>query len=68
MDSMPKIKKVTVRQLQIDDYSQLVQSFRRTYTDGSDVFWSRKQIEKLIEIFPEGQIVTEADRCAFHHC
>jgi predicted amidohydrolase/ribosomal protein S18 acetylase RimI-like enzyme len=62
MDSMPKIKKVTVRQLQIDDYSQLVQSFRRTYTDGSDVFWSRKQIEKLIEIFPEGQIVTEADR------
>ena len=62
MDSMPKIKKVTVRPLQIDDYSQLVQSFRRTYTDGSDVFWSRKQIEKLIEIFPEGQIVTEADR------
>jgi len=62
MDSMPKIKKVTVRQLQIDDYSQLVQSFRRTYTDGSDVFWSRKQIEKLIEIFPEGQIVTEADK------
>ncbi len=62
MDSMPKINKVTFRQLQIDDYSQLVQSFRRTYTDGSDVFWSRKQIEKLIEIFPEGQIVTEADR------
>jgi predicted amidohydrolase/ribosomal protein S18 acetylase RimI-like enzyme len=62
MESMPRINKVTVRPLQIEDYSQLVQSFRRTYTDGSDVFWSHKQIKKLIEIFPEGQIVTEADK------
>ncbi len=62
MEPMPRINKVTIRSLQIDDYVQLVQSFRRTYTDGSDVFWSQSQIEKLITIFPEGQIVAVADK------
>jgi len=47
--------------LQIEDYDQLAQSFKRTYSDGSDVFWSHKQIEKLIRIFPEGQVVTVVD-------
>jgi predicted amidohydrolase/ribosomal protein S18 acetylase RimI-like enzyme len=62
MESRPKINKVQIRPLQIEDYSQLVQSFTRTYSDGSDVFWSHGQIEKLIRIFPEGQIVTVADK------
>ncbi len=62
MESMPRINKVIVRSLQIEDYNQLVQSFRRTYSDGSDVFWSREQIEKLIQIFPEGQIVTVVNK------
>ena len=31
------------------------------YSDGSDVFWTHEQIEKLIKIFPEGQIVTVVD-------
>jgi predicted amidohydrolase/ribosomal protein S18 acetylase RimI-like enzyme len=62
MESMPRINKVIVRSLQIEDYSLLSQSFRRTYTNGSDEFWSREQIEKLIKIFPEGQIVTVADK------
>jgi predicted amidohydrolase len=48
--------------LQIEDYVQLSQSFKRTYTDGSDIFWSRQQIEKLIRIFPEGQIVTVVNK------
>lgn len=62
MESMPRINKVIVRSLQIEDYSLLSQSFRRTYTNGSDEFWSREQIEKLIKIFPEGQIITVADK------
>mgnify|MGYP001537371359 FL=1 len=53
-----KINKVQIRNLQIEDYDQLAQSFTRVYSDGSDVFWTHKQIEKLIRIFPEGQIVT----------
>lgn len=57
----PKINKIQIRNLQIEDYTQLSQSFTRVYTDGSDTFWTRKQIEKLIRIFPEGQIVTVVD-------
>ena len=61
MESMPKINKVKIRPLQIEDYSQLAKTFSRTYTDGSDVFWTHEQIEKLIRIFPEGQVVTVVD-------
>lgn len=50
-----------IRNLQIEDYVQLSQSFTRVYSDGSDVFWTREQIQKLIKIFPEGQIVTVVD-------
>lgn len=60
MDSL-KINKVQIRNLMIEDYDQLAQSFTRVYSDGSDVFWTHKQIEKLIRIFPEGQIVTVVD-------
>ena len=45
----------------MEDYEQLSQSFTRVYADGSDVFWTRGQIQKLIDIFPEGQIVTVVD-------
>lgn len=55
-----KINKVELRNLQIEDYTQLAQSFTRVYAD-KDVFWTHAQIEKLIRIFPEGQIVTVVD-------
>ena len=50
MDEM-KINKVQIRNLQMADYEQLAQSFKRVYADGSDVFWTRGQIAKLIKIF-----------------
>ena len=53
--------KIQIRPLQKDDYIQLAQSFKRVYADGSDVFWTRKQIETLLRLFPEGQIVTVVD-------
>ena len=45
-----KINKVELRNLQIEDYAQLAQSFTRVYAD-KDVFWTHEQIEKLISIF-----------------
>ena len=54
MDSL-KINKEQIRNLMIEDYDQLAQSFTRVYSDGSDVFWTHKQIEKLIKIFPKGK-------------
>lgn len=61
MEHNHKIKQVEIRTLQISDYDQLSQSFTRVYTDGSDIFWTRKQIEKLSKIFPDGQIVAIVD-------
>ena len=55
------ISKIQVRPLQIEDYSQLAQSFRRVYAGGSDVFWTKEQIVTLLRIFPEGQVVTVVD-------
>lgn len=61
MEHPHKINKVEIRNLQISDYNQLSQSFKRVYSDGSDVFWTRQQIEKLLDIFPDGQIVAVVD-------
>lgn len=61
MEHTHKINKVEVRSLQLPDYKQLSQSFRRVYSDSSDIFWTHGQIEKLISIFPEGQMVTVVD-------
>lgn len=60
MEQTHKINKVEIRNLRMEDYDQLAQSFTRVYAD-RDVFWTRAQIKKLIAIFPEGQIVTVAD-------
>ena len=60
MEPIQKINKVEVRNLQMDDYAQLAQSFTRVYAD-KDVFWTREQIKTLITIFPGGQIVTVVD-------
>lgn len=60
MEPMHKINKVEVRNLQLEDYKQLSQSFTRVYAD-SDVFWTLGQIRNLLRIFPEGQIVTVVD-------
>lgn len=62
MDNSDKrdINKVEVRQLRLDDYAELAQSFKRVYAD-KDVFWTFDQIKKLTEIFPEGQVVTVVD-------
>ncbi|MFW5596560.1 MAG: GNAT family N-acetyltransferase, partial [Prevotella sp.] len=60
METNKQINKVELRNLRMADYDQLAGSFKRIY-GGSDVFWTHKQIKKLIDIFPEGQVVVVAD-------
>lgn len=60
MDSTRQINKVELRNLRMEDYDQLAGSFHRIYAD-HDVFWTRAQIKKLIDIFPEGQEVIIAE-------
>ena len=56
-----EINKVEIRNLQREDYDQLAASFTRVYADVSDVFWTPEHIDKLIGIFPEGQIFVVID-------
>lgn len=60
MDTARQINKVELRNLRMEDYDQLAKSFRRIYAN-HDVFWTHEQIQKLITIFPEGQVVIIAD-------
>ena len=50
-----KINKVQIRNLQIEDYDQLAQSFTRVIQTGVTFFGHTSKIEKLIRIFPEGR-------------
>ena len=52
---MHKINKVELRNLQMEDYAQLAQSFTRVYAD-KDIFWTKAQIKKLITIFRKGKL------------
>lgn len=60
MEQTPKINKVEIRNMHMGDYDQLFNSFTRIYAD-EDVFWTKEQIQKLIDVFPEGQTVIVVD-------
>lgn len=47
---------VELRNLQASDYKELAEAMKAAYVDIDEAPWDRKQIEKLLRIFPEGQI------------
>ncbi|AWM13738.1 carbon-nitrogen hydrolase [Flavobacterium sediminis] len=56
-----EIKKVELRNLQIEDYKQLRNSMIEAYPDMENSYWAESDIKKLLDIFPEGQLVILAD-------
>lgn len=50
-------KKIEVRNLKLDDYLGLRDSMVEAYKNWHGSVWTEAHIEKLLEIFPEGQIV-----------
>ena len=56
-----EINKVELRNLQIEDYKQLKISMQHAYNDMEEPYWKEKDIEKLLKIFPEGQLVILVD-------
>jgi predicted amidohydrolase/ribosomal protein S18 acetylase RimI-like enzyme len=56
-----QIKTVELRNLKLDDYKELKSSMIESYPNIKDAYWSESHIEKLLQIFPEGQIVILAD-------
>ncbi|MPT36821.1 MAG: GNAT family N-acetyltransferase, partial [Flavobacterium sp.] len=55
------INKVELRNLQIEDYKELKNSMVEAYSELKEAYWQEEQIERLLEIFPEGQLVILVD-------
>ncbi len=53
VDNSPSIE---LRQLELSDYKELKRSMEEAYADMDDTPWERRQIQKLLKVFPEGQI------------
>lgn len=56
-----EINKVELRNLQIEDYKELRLSMQHAYHDMDEPYWGEKDIERLLNIFPEGQLVVLVD-------
>lgn len=56
-----KIKKVELRNLAFEDYKQLKNSMVESYPEMADSYWRANDIERLLGVFPEGQLVILVD-------
>ncbi|KMQ71523.1 carbon-nitrogen hydrolase family protein [Chryseobacterium koreense] len=52
---------IEIRALKIEDYDGLKETMQKAYPAMSENIWSKKSIQKLIKIFPEGQICITVD-------
>lgn len=53
---MKHIDSVELRNLRIDDYEELKKSMIEAYANWPGAFWEEKHFQKLLNIFPEGQL------------
>ncbi len=58
---MENIGTVELRQLNIDDYEELYRSSVEAYPNWKDDYWEKRDIRKLVKIFPEGQLAVVVD-------
>lgn len=56
-----EINKVELRNLQIEDYKQLKTSMLHSYEELDEPYWREDEIKKLLDVFPEGQLVILVD-------
>ena len=53
---MKHIENIELVYLKNDDYNDLLIAMKEAYSEIPNLVWDKKQIEKLINIFPEGQV------------
>lgn len=58
---MADIEKVELRQLNIDDYEEMHRSLLEAYPNWQEDYWEKKDIRKLVKLFPEGQLAIVVD-------
>ncbi|MCB0395636.1 MAG: bifunctional GNAT family N-acetyltransferase/carbon-nitrogen hydrolase family protein [Flavobacteriales bacterium] len=56
-----EIKKIELRNLRAEDYAQLQSVIRAYYSNWENSYWKPHHIEKLVTLFPEGQLAAVAD-------
>jgi predicted amidohydrolase/ribosomal protein S18 acetylase RimI-like enzyme len=56
-----EINKVELRNLRIEDYKELKNSMMEAYSELENAYWKEHHINKLLSIFPEGQLVILVD-------
>ena len=60
---------IELRNLQIDDYLDLKETMKEAYPSMQEQYWRESQLEKLMDVFPEGQLCVivngKAVACAF---
>lgn len=63
------IENVELTYLNLSDYEDLKQAMIEAYNNLDDAYWEKTQIAKLIQLFPEGQVVVKVNNqlagCAF---
>ena len=52
---------IDIRNLAISDYEELRDTMQKAYPAMSENIWSKKSIQKLIKLFPDGQICITVD-------
>lgn len=55
------MKRVEINNLEFEDYKQLLSAMKAAYPNWPGNYWSMESIHKLINKFPQGQIVIKAD-------
>lgn len=58
---MQDIDNIKLEYLSIDDYEDLKKANIEAYAKMADDFWERKQIKRLVDKFPEGQVVIKVN-------
>jgi predicted amidohydrolase/GNAT superfamily N-acetyltransferase len=58
---MKEIDNIELQFLTLDDYQELKEAMIASYTTMPDSIWKESQIKKLIDIFPEGQVVIKVN-------
>ena len=55
------IENIELSYLNLDDYEEMKQVMIDIYSDKPDAYWQKTHIEKLIKLFPEGQVVIKVN-------
>lgn len=55
------IENIELSFLSLQDYQELKDAMISAYTTMPEMYWKEKQIKKLIDVFPEGQVVVKVN-------